>query len=179
MEDVGPLTFDPFIFFQAVGFSIALLLLSYFQYKKVGQGIKDPVLKKKMGLRVLSFRYLAGLTMGIFDHLLMIISGFHPFFWPLAFWYVIVTYTTIVLIIPPNLNKKWRFWFILVWLALIIPLHSTAEIMTHYIFNIPYPIGWTELTTFIFYIDVHLFGTFIAVLHWDSRFTIHSVVKNN
>ena len=104
----------------------------------------------------------------------MIIGGWHPgdFFVPWAFWYVTVYYTTLVLLIPSDLEQKWRKLFILIWFCIIIPLSTILEINVHYTFNIPYTLGWNELTTLIFYVNVYLLGTFIATLHWDTRFSV-------
>ena len=112
--------------------------------------------------------------MGWFDHLLMIWGGFHDYFWPLAYWYVTVTYTVIIICIPSNLEAKWRSAFIGLWLIALTAFSTLTEINTRYILfgALFYPLGWTEITTLVFYFDVHLLGTFIATLHWNSRFCI-------
>ncbi len=161
---------------QAIIFSAAIPFLSYFQYKLAGKKAENTEIRRKTGFQVLKFRYFAGLSMGCFDHFFMIIGGWHPgeLFVPWAFWYVTVIYMTVNLCIPSNLNEKWRKPFILAWLCILITIFTILEINIHYIFNIPYPNGWTELTTLIFYFDVFLLGTFIATLHWSSRFLLKS-----
>ncbi|NVM55176.1 MAG: hypothetical protein HWN66_15830 [Candidatus Helarchaeota archaeon] len=134
-------------------------------------------MRKKAGLRMLGFRFLAGFIMGWFDHILMIWGGFHDYFWPIAYWYVTSVYTTFMLLIPPYLDKKQRKWFIPLWLIATIAFSSITEtsfrlfVLCGYLC---YPVGWTVLTTVIFYIDVHCLGTFIATLHWDPRLGVIS-----
>ena len=173
---------DPFVAMaitQAIILCIAIIPLSLIQYKLAGRGIEDKELRKKTGLRVLGFRYLAAFCMGWFDHIFMILGGFHDGFLLWAYWYVSVVYCAIVLCIPSHLEKNWRKWFILIWLIGFISFSTFTEINTRLILygQLGYPTGWTPLTTFIFYLDVHLLGTFIATLHWDPRFAIASIDK--
>ena len=173
---------DPFVQMainQAIVLSIALPFLSYFQYWLAGRGIENKELRKKIGIRVLAFRFLAGFCMGWFDHIMMIMGGFHPGFLGWAYWYVSVVYLAIILCIPSNLDQKWRKLFILIWLIGTVTFSSFMEMNTRLLlygaFN--YPLGWEPLTTVLFYIDVHALGTFIATLHWDRHFLIEQ--ENN
>ncbi|MHA1651092.1 MAG: hypothetical protein ACTSYB_12925 [Candidatus Helarchaeota archaeon] len=162
---------------QAAVLSVIIPFLSFFQYKLAGRGLEEKEIRRKVGITVLEFRFLAGFSMGWFDHIFMILGGFHPGFLPWAYWYVSVVYTAIIMCIPSNLKPKWRKSFILIWLIGIISFSTFMEINTRLILfgDFLYPVGWTPLTTFLFYVDVHVLGTFIATLHWDSRF---SIVKN-
>ena len=170
-----------FFLWQAIALTIAVIILSFYQYKRAGRKITDIKLRKKVGLRVLGFRLLAGFIMGWFDHLFMIAGGFHNYFWPIAYWYVTSVYTTFMLIIPVDLAKEKRKWFIPLWLIATIAFSSITEIGARMFILCPgainfcYPVGWTALTTVIFYLDVHVLGTFIATLHWDPR---HSPIKS-
>ncbi len=167
---------DNFIFLiQAIALTFVIIILSWYQYRRAGRNIEDNVLRKKLGIRILGFRFLAGFCMGWFDQLFMIAGGFHDFFWPVAYWYVTSVYITFMLLIPPDLEKKRRKWFIPLWLIVTITFSSVTEIAFRiFIFcgYLCYPAGWTTLTTVIFYLDVHVLGTFIATLHWDPRFTL-------
>jgi len=167
-----------FFLFQAIPLIIVVIVLSIYQYKRAGRNITDKELRKKVGIRVLEFRFLAGFIMGWFDHLFMIAGGFHDYFWPIAYWYVTAVYTTIMLLIPIDLAKDKRKWFIPLWLIATITFSSVTEIGARMFIICPgainfcYPLGWTTLTTVIFYLDVHVLGTFIATLHWDPRFSL-------
>jgi hypothetical protein len=168
---------DPFIAMaitQAIILSIAIAPLSFIQYKLAGRNLKDKKLRKRVGIRVLEFRFLAGFCMGWFDQIWMILGGFHPGFLPWAYWYVTVVYTAIVMCIPSNLNPKWRKLFMFIWLIGFIAFSTFTEINTRLLLygEFRYPLGWTPLTTFIFYSDVHALGSFLATLHWDKRFEI-------
>ena len=76
---------DEFLFLiQAAILTIVIVFLALYQYKRAGRNIVDEKLRKKVGLRVLEFRFLAGFCMGWIDHILMIVGGFHDYFWPVA-----------------------------------------------------------------------------------------------
>lgn len=164
-----------FFMIQAGILTLVIIFLAWFQYKRAGRDIADKELAKKVGLRMLEFRFLAGFCMGWFDHIFMIIGGFHNYFWLVAYWYVTSVYLTFMLILPPTLEKNQRKWFIPIWLIVTITFSSVTE-MAFRIFSLCgylcYPAGWTAITTIVFYIDVHVLGTFIGTLHWDPRFSV-------
>ncbi|MHA1129741.1 MAG: hypothetical protein ACTSQQ_02940 [Candidatus Helarchaeota archaeon] len=158
-----------FFMIQALIFTGMSLLLSWIQYFRVGRRITDKKLRKKVGLRLLAFRYFAGFCMGCFDHLFMVLGGFHNFFWPIAYWYVISLYTTFMLLIPPSLIKEKHKWFIPLWLFATITFSAGMEMAFRIFFfcgYLCYPPGWTAITTIIFYFDIFVLGTFIATLSW-------------
>ncbi|MHA1266086.1 MAG: hypothetical protein ACTSRS_12715 [Candidatus Helarchaeota archaeon] len=173
MNDIFIWVVDPFYLIQAIILSIFLIPLSWWQYK-LARGHHETQNAAKLGWQVLKFRFSAGVCMGLFDHCLMILGGFHPGIWPLGLWYVIVVYITMVLLIPSNLKRELRLKFLILWLIGVISLSSIIEIMFHYVTGLPYPAGWTELTTILFYFTVYLFGAFLATLHWHPYFSEES-----
>lgn len=171
-----------FFLIQAIILTAVIIFLSWYQYRRAGQAIADKEQGKKAGIHLLGFRFLAGFIMGWFDQLFMIAGGFHDYFWPIAYWYVTSVYTTFMLLIPAELEKQKRKWFIPLWLIATITFSSITEIGARIFLLcgfLCYPPGWTALTTIIFYLDVHVLGTFIATLHWNPRFAIPKLVKNN
>ncbi len=169
-----------FYMIQALILTGIIILLSWVQYRRAGRNFSEKRLKRKVGLRVLEFRFLAGFSIGLFDHLFMIMGGFHNFFWPIAYWYVTSIYLTFMLLIPPDLEKARRKWFIPIWLIATVTFSSGVEIASRIFFfcgYLCYPAGWTALTTIIFYLDVHVLGTFIGTLHWDPRFAVIQTEK--
>ncbi|MBD3230130.1 MAG: hypothetical protein GF329_18270 [Candidatus Lokiarchaeota archaeon] len=120
-------------------------------------------LVKKQYQAVIS-RHIAGFFIGMLDQIFMIWFGWQPTIIPIVILFNYGLYGTWFLFMPlwEKINHK-KIW-ILLWIIFSGVFNTTLEnVVRIYTYgNLNYPEGWSQLYTLIFYLCMHLIGTFIS-----------------